>query len=106
MQIGASEQSMYLVRLEELELHPIVNYAPDATQRERQTERCAEQTKAPVEVPAEAEPLGLLDADPHKARVGEGHRQGEPAQQPGKAGEKWQGHTDEQREEPVEDPEP
>lgn len=95
-----------LVELEELELHPSVNDAPDTTHRGGHAEGGAEQGEAPVEVPAEAEPLRLLDTDPHEAWVGERHRQRQAAQQAGEAGEERQSYADEERDEAVEDPEP
>lgn len=95
-----------LVGFEELELHPSVNDAPDTTHRGGHAEGSAEQREAPVQVPAEAEPLRLLDTDPHEAWVRECHRQCQAAQQAGKAGEERQSYADEERDEPVEDSEP
>lgn len=91
--------------LEELELHPTADDAPDTTHTESQAECSAKQPKPPVQVPSWAEPLRLLDADPHEARVGEGDRQCQPPKQAGEAGEERQRDADEQREEAVEHPE-
>lgn len=94
-----------LVGLEELKLHPSVNDAPDTTHRGGQAEGGAEQREAPVHVPVVAESLRLLDTDPHEARVGKRHRQRQAAQKAGEAGEERQSDADEERDEPVEDPE-
>lgn len=85
-----------LVRLEEAHFNPRVNHHVDPSGDQENAEDRAGDPEAPIEVPHEALPLGLLDLQPHEGRVGKGDGDRHSPDQTGQAAEEGDSHRHEE----------